>query len=186
MSEYTFKNIEELDIAGDPPEALSTGIHIILFNPTTPPPHLLILVHGAVFSLAVSGPRVNWALAELVTMLHKRKMPTLFISLHEPESLVIKDSSVKEYIHDLTVIHPGVKANEASCLFPIMEFCKTVYNIDISKVKVIFDLLDQLEHNDLIDKLWQVNMSKWIVGGEFHITRYSEEEVSQMITNLKI
>jgi len=184
MSEYTFRNIKELDITGDPPAVLATGVHIILFNPTTPPPHLLILVYGAVYSLAVSGPRVNWALSELLTMLLKREIPTLCISLDEPKSLMVKDSSVKEYMHDLTVVHPGVRANEASCLFPIMEFCKTVYNIDISKVRVIFDLLDQLEKENVVHKRWHVNMSERIKNGEFQIARYGEDEVNQMIQNL--
>ena len=184
MSEYTFRNIRELDITGDLPDVLATGVHIILFNPTTPPPHLLILVNGAIYSLAVSGPRVNWALSELLAMLLNRKIPTLFISLREPKSLVVSDRSIKEYIHDLTVIHPGVRANEASCLFPIMEFCKTVYNIDISKVRVIFDLLDQLEKENVVHKRWHVNMSERIKNGEFQIARYGEDEVNQMIQNL--
>ena len=143
------------------------------------------MVHGSVFSLSVSVPRVNWALSELLHMVETRKIPTLFISLQEPESILIKDTDVKGYIHDLTIVHPGVKANEASCLFPIMEFCKTVYNIDISKVKVIFDLLDQLEDKEVIHNLSHLNMMEWIEDGAFHITRYGEEEVNRMITNMK-
>ena len=170
--------------AGSAP-LLSDAVHIILFNPTTPPPHLLILVHGAVYSLSVSGPRVNWPLTDLLEMVAKRKIQTLFISLKEPQSVVVKDTEIQEFIHDLTVVHPGVKANEASCLFPIMEFCKTVYNIDISKVKVIFDLLDQLKYKKVVYKLSHLNMSKWIEDGAFHIERYGEEEVNQMITNMK-
>jgi len=183
MSEYTFQNINHL--GEEAAEQLSTGVHIILFNPTSPPPHLLILVHGSVFSLSVTGPRVNWALAELLRTVGTKKIPSLFISLKEPQSIVVKDTDVKEFIHDLTVIHPGATANEASCLFPIMEFCKSVYNIDISNVKVIFDLLDQLEGKNLIESFSHLNMDKWIEDGAFHIERYREEEVNDMITNLK-
>ena len=46
MSEYTFENVEHLDGDGASQDVLAHGIHIILFNPTSPPPHLLILVHG--------------------------------------------------------------------------------------------------------------------------------------------
>lgn len=185
MSEFEFQNIKELRINGGTPASLDNGIHIILFHPTNPPPHLLILVNGAVFSLAVSGPRVNWAFKDLLDMVSRRKIPTLFISLREPSSLLIKGTKVKELIHDLTVVHPGVHANEATCLFPIMEFCKTVYNIDISEVKVIFDLLDQLEEISLIKELSQMNLGEWVQDGVFRITRYGEEEVNSMITNLK-
>ena len=185
MSEYEFQNIEEVKLDKGSADLLSEGIHIILFNPTSPPPHLLILVHGAVFSLSVSGPRVNWALSELLNMVVRRKIPTLFISLHVPASVLIKDTQVQEVIHDLTVVHAGVKANEASCLFPIMEFCKAVYNIDISKVKVIFDLLDQLEELQLIKQLSQLNLGSWVQEGVFRISRYGEEEVNEMITNLR-
>ncbi|MBL4576898.1 MAG: hypothetical protein JKY18_04815 [Flavobacteriales bacterium] len=185
MSEYTFQNIQKLNPGLETTELLSTGVHIILFNPTTPPPHLLLLVHGSVFSISVSGPRVDWALSELIKMVERRKIPTLFISLEKPESLLIKNTSVKELIHDLIMVHPGVVANEASCLFPIMEFCKTVYNIDISKVKVIFDLLDQLEDGNVIHKLSHLNMGKWVVDEAFHIERYGEDEVNKMINNMK-
>ena len=185
MSEYDFNNVSALELSDGFSDLLSEGVHIILFNPTVPPPHLLILVHGSVFSLSVSGPRVNWALSELLNMVARKKIPTLFISLKEPASVLIKDTSVKEVIHDLTVAHKGVTANEASCLFPIMEFCKTVYNIDISKVKVIFDLLDQLNDLSLVTRLSQLNLDNWIEDGVFRISRYGEEEVNEMITNLK-
>jgi len=184
MSEYAFENIEDLVIDAGSHEWLFRGIHIILFKPTEPPPHLLILVHGSAFSISVTGPKVNWALADLLRTVGTKKIPTLFISLKEPASSGVKGSDMKTCIHDLTVIHPGVKANEASCLFPVMEFCKAVYNIDISKVKVIFDLLDQLNNKGLIQRLSQVNMAKWIVDGTFNMERYGEDDVNKMIAKL--
>jgi len=184
MSEHAFRNIEELNIESGSPEWLSNGIHIILLKPTEPPPHLSIMVHGSVFSISVSGPRVNWALSELLRTIRTKKIPTLFISLKKPASVLVRERDMKECIHDLTVLHPGVKADEVSCLFPIMEFCKTVYNIDISKVKVIFDLLDQLNEKNVIQRLSQMNMTRWIVDGAFHIERYGEDDVNKMIANL--
>jgi len=171
MSDYIFKNIETLS-EQEATWKFVSGVHVVLFNLTQPPPHLLILVHGAVFSISVSGPRVDWPLPELLRMVRTKKIPTMFISLKDLPSILTNHSGVKELIHDLTMVHPNVRAKEASCLFPIMEFCKTIYNIDISKVKVIFDLLDQLESVNVIDKLSHLNMEKWIEHGEFKIDRY--------------
>ncbi|MBL4658448.1 MAG: hypothetical protein JKX73_10640, partial [Flavobacteriales bacterium] len=76
MSNYDFNSVSALELSDGFSDLLSDGVHIILFNPTTPPPHLLILVHGSVFSLSVSGPRVNWALSELLNMVARKKIPT--------------------------------------------------------------------------------------------------------------
>src|SRR4051812_223107 len=63
---------------------LQNGVFLILLHANSIPPHLLVGVHGKIFTLTIKGATVDSELASLLTLIRRKHIGTLFIRLSLP------------------------------------------------------------------------------------------------------
>ena len=139
------------------------------------PPHIILIVGNAYFSLGVSGCKMNRDLGRLVLQLEKHNTKCLFVRL--------RDISVAKAIKVANRCYRLFEQVEksVSCLQPIKHFCYNIYNIESNADDVIFDLLDTLDSRGKLGNYSQLNCHAETVG----ITRYTNSDVQHFIQTFK-
>ncbi|HIA36250.1 MAG TPA: hypothetical protein EYN89_05810 [Flavobacteriales bacterium] len=158
------------------------GIYISILNATHTPPHLLIIFNGFAYSLSVNGFKTDKKLQELIRLIRAREIKALFVELVPPTNF-IEDYS--KLINHLIRTCIPLELGEVTCLFPIKEFCKVAYNLDLSKVEFIFDLLPVLERNLLIKESYSMNMDEDLICDGYSLKTYGIAEINDMIEDIQ-
>lgn len=159
--------------------SLSKGTYILVLNALDKPPHLSLIVDNHIFSLGVTGPKLAMPLPVQLRVVKARNIKTLFIELHT--SLFIHDSQLYRHAKNHTLAYRKVEAGVATCLSPIKNFCSTIFDIDVSNVNYIFDLLPLLYEKKLVKNCFHLNMEKNVVAGEYHLEKYTLQDIYMSI-----
>lgn len=181
MSDFILHNIKSVNKGSKNIEINNDGIYISILNATNTPPHLVMVVKGLAYSLSVSGFKTDRKLQDLIRLIWAKEIKSLFIELVSPRCLMEDCNAV---INSLVSTCQSVKLGEVTCIYPIKEFCKVFYNLDISRVDFIFDLLPILERRSLIKSKQALHMNDDIISGAFSLRTYGMEEIHNMIEDI--
>lgn len=160
-------------------EYLKEGVFLVLLDALKVPPHLLLVVSGKVFSISTLGPSIDQDFEKYFRMIQKRNMPTIFVQLSLPA--IFTKEMLKDKIRLITKSYPRVDIGVASCLNPIKDFCNEVYEVDKSRVNLVFDLLDGLKSQQAIVSYHHLFLDEELKNGQMTLDKYSVFEVNEAI-----
>lgn len=163
---------------------LQEGVYLVLLDALAVPPHLLLIVSGKVFSISTLGPALDQDFEKYDRLIHKKKIPTIFIKLSLP--VVFTQEMLLDKIRSITQSYPRVDIGIATCLSPIKDFCGEVYQVEKKPVKLVFDLLDGLKKQNAIESYHHLFLDQELHNGNIFLNRYSVFEVNEAIHSAKI
>ncbi len=163
MKEYNIVNIL-------PYKNSLSDFGIVLVNPVQIPPHLAIVIKNVYYDIAVSCVRqIDWT--QVILQFKNKNTPFIFIKLKESSHKFTTEEVFKE----------PISLNNQTCLEPIKKIIQSAYRINTEDCNVVFDLLDILRENNLIE-----NYSGYLVEKQLLLKRYARKDVLAYIKNLKI
>ncbi len=151
----------------------SEGIYIILFNATSLPPHLLLSIHGEIYSITDSGRQIGSPLEKLVGFIKRKNIPALFIEWKASNCDVVKKSAKEHFLNYDRVIEGKV-----SCLFPIRDVVAIILKEEMKQANFIFELLPMMEKENALGEVFELNMGSAITNGNFELLTYTNEQLS--------
>jgi hypothetical protein len=129
---------------------LNKGCFLVLLHASRIPPHVGMLVAGKYYSLNVKGRDLEVPLEALIKNIRQRKLPALFIQIHSPEgttdSLLAAD--LVKCIRQFDRVDSGI----ATCLSPMKLFLAFNWQLDLSGIQYVYQLLELLEQKNKIGK----------------------------------
>jgi hypothetical protein len=158
---------------------LQNGSYIVLMHATSRPPHLALLIDGALFSLSIKGPKLALPLELQLRMIHSKQIPSLFLKLKT--ALFYHQNQLFKAANAHTMAYSRVEAGVATCLSPIKNFCSGVFEIDTSRVDSIFDLLPLLFEKKLIHSSHHFYLDAHIRDAVFQMALYTMEDIYNSI-----
>ncbi|CAN5119251.1 hypothetical protein BH09BAC5_BH09BAC5_02110 [soil metagenome] len=170
MANFALKNIHP---AAD--TDFSKGVYIILFNATNIPPHLLIAAEGKIYSITDSGRQLGSSLEKLIAFVKRKNVPTIITEWKVAHSWNVGD--LENLIKEKFLKYERVIAGKVSCLFPIRDVVAAVLGDEMKKADFIFELLPLMEKVNTLGQSYSINMTKYIVAGNFELPTYSNKEL---------
>lgn len=171
---YTISNILPATEA-----LLSNDVYLVVLYASRIPPHLAVSVNGKLFTLTVKGATVDGELKALLTLIRQKRIEAIFIKLAVPSFFTL--DQLKNEIRKYTLAYPRVDIGLATCLAPIKDFCSEVYEADMQKVNFLFDLLPELYKRNVVSSCYQMNLDRYLVNNEFHLSLYSMQDIYEGI-----
>jgi hypothetical protein len=154
---------------------LSKGSYISILHASRVPPHIGMIFNDRYHSLSVKGQEINYPVNALLKNSRIRKIPSVFIRIKQHPAFS------NEYLNDHFISNirqfDKVETGKATCLSPIKLFFKEAYHLPMQYVNYLFELLPELEKNDLIDQ----TSALFIEEGEFALPTYSFKEINNGI-----
>jgi hypothetical protein len=151
---------------------LVNGIFLSIIHAKRIPPHIGMIINNCYHSLTIKGQEINQRPEILIKNSRIRQIPSLFIKI---KSHPIFSS---DYLNEHFISNVGqfqkVEAGKTTCLSPVKLFFEETYNLSMSGINYVFDLLPLLEKNGLIENITSMN----IEGDEFQLPVYSFDEIN--------
>jgi len=185
MAKFVIDNISSYDKSKVAKLLVTKGIYIGVINVYDVPPHLTLIVDGSVFSLSVKGAKINSDVSDLLRLIKKRRIKALFFALESDGNNLGDREKINKLATSAATQHAKITSTGVTCLFPIKEFCKSIYGIDISQVYSIFDLLPLLYERKLVKQVFHINLDDFIEAGKYVMCKYTMADINNMINNLK-
>ncbi len=174
MSEYKIQNLNEFK-----DEYLQQGVFLVLLDALKVPPHLLWVVSGKVFSITTFGPSLDKSIESYLQLIRRKSISSIFINLSLPD--IFTKDDLLEKVRSITKEYNKIDVGIATCLSPIKDFCGQIYDVDKTRVSLVFDLLDQLKEKNSILGYYQLYLDQQISNGEISLKKYSIFEVNEAI-----
>lgn len=182
-SRYVFTNYKIKNILPANSKILKNGIYLIILHATRIPPHLLLSVNGKLFSLGLTGPRIDDDLDLYLRTILKYRIQTLFIELNPPGIFTM--NQLHEQITTITMAYPRVEKGIITCLAPVRDFCREVFAADTSKINFVYELLPRLDGMGVIGNCYHWHLERSLAeGSSFRLLTYTMNEVNEHITSL--
>ncbi|MBI3501346.1 MAG: hypothetical protein HY063_06080 [Bacteroidetes bacterium] len=160
---------------------LHNDVFLVLLYAARIPPHLLVSVHGKIFSLSVKGATVDGELSSLLHLIRRKKIETVFIRLALP--LVFTLEQLQDEIRHCMLAYPRADVGIATCLTPIADFCHSIYSTEKKNVNLIFDLLPKLSERKAVKEIYHLNLGNYLSGNSFELNKYEVNDVHEAIRN---
>ncbi len=174
MSKFNIHQLQNLNQS-----ELKQGVFVVLLDALKVPPHLLLIVSGKFFSISTLGASLDEDVDKYINFIQRKKTPAVFVKLCMPEIFTHEDLLKK--VRKITQSYPKVDVGIATCLSPLRDFCSEVYSTDKSKISLIFDLLDSLKNQNVIEAYFQMNLEQELQNGTLSLDKYSVFEVNEAI-----
>lgn len=136
-----FKSFQETE--------LLNGIYIVVQHATRIPPHIGLIIDKTYHSLSIKGHDIDTPVRALIKNIEQRSIPSVFIKIKSHASF--SPSYLKDHFILNIQQFPRVDKQVATCLSPIKHFFDEVYDIPMTDVNFLFDLLPKLKHESLIE-----------------------------------
>jgi len=163
MSDYKFQHINQLpDLS-----ILENGLFLCIIHADKIPPHIGVSIDGKYFSLKAKGKDEAIPVSEVLKIIDKRTIKTLFVSLEVSVGI--------EQIKQVYSRFEKTIVRETSCLSPIKDVLKV--QGDIQKLS---DLLDYLDSNRLSREVFGVYIYEDFKG----IPYYEVEDIDKRLESL--
>jgi hypothetical protein len=162
---------------------LQQGVFVVLLDALKVPPHLLLIVSGKFFSISTLGASLDEEVEKYLQFIRRKKTATLFVKLAIP--LIFTHEDLLKKVRKITQSYPKVDIGIATCLSPLRDFCSEVYETDESKISLIFDLLDRLKEQKVVEAYYQLNLDDELKNGTLSLNKYSVFEVNEAIHSAK-
>ena len=128
---------------------LLKGIYLAVIHATRIPPHIGLITEGKYHSLSVKGHDVNTPVTALIKNTIQRKIPSLFIKIKSHTTF--SNTYLKEHFITNVLHFPKVDIGVATCLSPLKLFFDEVYNIPMTDINYLFELIPRLYSEELIE-----------------------------------
>ena len=163
MSEYKFQHIHALNDES----ILGSGLFLCILHADKIPPHIGISMDGKYFSLKAKGKDEAIPVTEVLKVVYKRAIKTLFVRL----DVNVTIEQVKEVFSgfERTIVR------ETSCLSPIKDVLKVQ-----GSVQKLSDLLGYLDLNRLSSEVFGVFIYESFKG----IPYYEVEDIDKRLESL--
>ena len=163
MSSYTFRQIKPLAEGNNNFE----GFYLCVIHADKIPPHIGLSIDGKYFSLKAKGKDVGVPIIEVLKIVNKRSIKTLFIEIEV--NFTLKEITTVFDNYDKAIVF------ETSCLSPIKELF-----IEGEKVQKLSDLLKSLESKGILRKIYGLNIDEDYEG----IPHYEIDAIHQRLKTL--
>ena len=162
MSEYSFNHIDPLKDS----ETLQKGIYLCIIHADKIPPHIGLSIDGEYFSLKAKGKDVGVPVGEVIKIVSKKSIKTLFVRLNMTLTF--------QQVFDSYANFSKTVVFKTSCLSPI----KAVFPIgDDRNIQKLTDLLVYLESKNVIKEVFGVNIDETYSG----IPYYEVEDIHKRL-----
>lgn len=145
------------------------------------PPHILMICDDEEFHLTVDGPVHYVGLTAREKVIKLKQTQCLFFEIELNDEV----DSIKKTLFEIISNYKEVNGWEVSCLEPIKDFFKQQYNIDVSDVSFVFDLIPKLEANGLVKKIFHKNLENEIENGSFKFNKYTQQDIIDCVKAIK-
>lgn len=159
----------------------SKGIYIILFNATAIPPHLLLSIHGEIFSITDSGRQLGSPLEKLVGFIKRKNVPVLFVEWKTENTGSLKTAAREHFMK-----YDKVVEGKVSCLFPVRDVVAGVLGEEMKQANFIFELLPMMEKANALGEVTELNMGTAIVNGSFELLTYTNEQMKEALQSASL
>lgn len=155
------KNIQPVD-----KHELLHGEYVVILKATRIPPHIGILINGVFYDFSVRGIDVEPDLDKLLSMIGRKKLPTLFVQVggNCDQNRMLEILKKYELVND-----------NHTCLAPLKEY------YHLPDVGFVFELLANLE----IKGAQQLNLTDAMENGTFVLRTYTTEDIMNRIAESK-
>lgn len=160
-------------------KVLMNDCFLVLLHANRIPPHLLVSIHGKIFTLSVKGATVDGELASLLQLIRRKKIETVFIRLSLPP--VFTFEQLQSEIRQCTLAYPRVDVGMATCLAPIRDFCGAVYKAETGQVNLVFDLISELRKVQAVRDCFHLNLDHLLVDRMLVMPVYRVNDVYEAI-----
>jgi hypothetical protein len=159
------------------------GVYIILFNASSIPPHLLLSINGAIYSITDSGRQLGSPLEKLVLFIKRKNVPAIFVEWRQLESW--KVDRLENLALECFSKYERVVEGKVSCLFPIRDVVAAVLGDELKKAGFIFELLPAMQKANALGESFELNMGSAIVDSSFELLTYTNEQLKQALQPAK-
>lgn len=158
---------------------LLKGIYIAVIHATRIPPHIGLITDGKYHSLSIKGQDINTPVTALIKNTIQRKIPSLFIKIRSHTTF--SNTYLKEHFITNVQHFPKVDIGVATCLSPLKLFFDEVYNISMTDINYLFELIPRLYSEELIE-----NSSSLFIGEEkYFLPVYTTAEINAGIEQVR-
>lgn len=143
MYSFELNNVHQLNDF----KQLKSGCYLCIWHADKVPPHIGIIIDGCYFSLKVKGKDVEIPVGEIVNLINRKKICTVFVEI-----------KVEIYKENVAVIYSKYfKANtlKSTCLTPIVEVFDNVKN-----VQILADLLNFFKSKNQIGEIFGLHLTE--------------------------
>ena len=158
---------------------LLKGVFIAVIHATRTPPHIGLVIDSKYHSLTVKGQDINTSVAALIKNTNQRKIPSLFIKIRAHSTF--SELYLKEHFITNIQQFPRVDIGIASCLSPIKLFFDEVYNVPMTNINYLFELVPRLYSEGLIEN----SSSLFIEETKYQLPVYSNAEINAGIIQVR-
>lgn len=158
---------------------LLKGVYIAVIHATRIPPHIGLIIDGKYHSLSIKGQDINIAVAALVKNTNQRKIPSLFIKI-KPHS-TFSGLYLKEHFVTNIQQFPRVDIGVATCLSPIKLFFDEVYNVPMTDINYLFELVPRLYSEGLVEN----SSALFIDETTYQLPVYTNTEINAGIVEVR-
>lgn len=159
----------------------SYGTYIILLNASSVPPHLLLSVHGKIYSITDAGRQLGSPLEKLIGFIKRKKVPSIFveIALEKHPGFDTEKFQLQAKNHFLQ--YEKVVEGKVSCLFPIRDCMAAIFGDEIKKAGFIFELLPMMEKVNGLGQSFELNLENTLVNGSFELLTYTNKQLKEAL-----
>jgi hypothetical protein len=155
------------------------GDYLILMNIDQVPPHLGLAFNGKYYALSTKGRDMDVSMHTFLRMLSQRKVKSLFFKL-ENEDLKFDR---KQLMRNILCRYTKVKG-ETTCLAPVKDYFSAGYNMDVTHVNLIFDLLPRLFVQGVIKDVVHIDLDELLINQTYALQRYTIDDIHARIIEL--
>lgn len=158
---------------------LLKGIYIAVIHATRIPPHIGLIIDGKYHSLTIKGQDINIAVNTLIKNSNQRKISSLFIKIRPHRTF--SETYLKDYFITNIQLFPRVDIGVATCLSPIKLFFEEVYNVPMTDINYLFELVPRLSSEGLIEN----STALFIDETKYQLPVYTNTEINAGIEQVR-
>ncbi len=177
MSFLEIKNIQDIENI-----SFKERLALSIIKIENIPPHLTLICDDEEFHLTLDGAVHTVGLAKRERVISLRKMQCLFFEIELNNDV----ASIKNTLLEIINGYKGVNGWEVSCLEPIKDFFERQYQIEMSDVSFVFELIPKLEAKGLVKNTYHKNLEDKITDGVFKFKTYTKQDVIDYINTIKL
>lgn len=159
----------------------SNGTYIILFNTSSVPPHLLLSVHGKIYSITDAGRQLGSPLEKLIGFIKRKKVPSLFVEIALEKRPGFDAETFQMQAKNHFMKYEKVIEGKVSCLFPIRNCMADLFGDEMKKAGFIFELLPMMEKINGLRQNFELNMENKLDNGSFELLTYTNEQLKEAL-----
>lgn len=156
-------------------QLLLDGSFVVLVHAHRVPPHIGMILNKGYHSLSIKGHELEVSPAALIKNCRIRKIPTVFFQLTNHPTF--SSSYLSEHFQATVQSYGLVDGATATCISPVRDFFREVYNFPVEEGCMIHQLIPALMNAGLIQSIYSINID----GGRVQLPVYSQAEVDACI-----